>query len=246
MTGSSPCPSACLSASLRSEMRCANLTIGAFDMTPDKYVMYTSQVLVLSEEVQLTACFILFCATMYTQVGGVLAKNFEDYRDEILNKFKALDDNLLSKIKTTQDENTKLVDLEDNVKSLFELKDHLAVVKAESLNLEEQHKFRDEIARKLDLLASLEDSAVGAIKARMISKIKADVANKFKTDATLKEAALQSAISVIAAGAKGKLGKDVVGDAFVASIKSYTVDYKKQPEGSDEIIKKLEAGEESF
>ncbi len=97
-------------------------------MTPDKYVMYTSQVLVLSEEVQLTACFILFCATMYTQVGGVLAKNFEDYRDEILNKFKALDDNLLSKIKTTQDENTKLVDLEDNVKSLFELKDHLAVV----------------------------------------------------------------------------------------------------------------------
>jgi len=200
------------------------------------------QVLVLNEETQLLGCFILFCATMYTQLGGLLAKSFEDYRDEIFNKFKSLDDNMLSKIKATQAENAKLVDLEDNVKSLFELKDQLAVVKADSLNLEEQHKFRDEIARKLDLLASLEDSAVGAIKARMISKIKADVANKFKTDAALKEAALQSAISVIAAGAKGKLGKDVVGDAFVASIKAYTAEYKKQPEGSDEVIKKLEAG----
>ena len=42
-------------------------------------------------------------------------------------------------------------------------------------------------------------------------------------------------------GAKGKMGKDVVGEIFSKSIANYAAEYKKQPEGSDEIIKKLEA-----
>ena len=135
---------------------------------------------------------------MYTQVGGMVAKTFDDYSNDVLTKFKALDDNMLSTIKITQEEDKKLVDLEDNVKSLFELKDQLAIVKAETLNFEEQHKFRDEVARKLDLLASLEDSAVSALKARMITKVKADVLSKFKSDAASKEAALASVMSYLA------------------------------------------------
>jgi len=150
----------------------------------------------LSEETQLTACFLLFCATMYTQVGGMAAKGLDDHRNEIENKFKALDDAVLSNITEIQTENKKLVELESNVKSLFELKDNLAIVKADALNQEEQHKFRDEIARKLDLLASLEDSAVAALKSRMISKVKADVLKKFKTDQAAKDAALSSVSSI--------------------------------------------------
>jgi plasmid stabilization system protein ParE len=37
------------------------------------------------------------------------------------------------------------------------------------------------------------------------------------------------------------MGKDVVGEVFAKSIAKYTAEYKKQPEGSDEIIKKLES-----
>ena len=201
-----------------------------------------NDVIVLSEELQLTACFMLFCSTIYTQFGGMMHKGFQDYSDEIETKFKAVDESMLVTLKAAQDANQQLLTLDSDVKALNDLKDSLYAVKADSLNHEEQHKFRDEIVRKLDSLAALEDSAVSAMKSRLISKVKSEVLGKFKKDEASKEAALAAAIAVIAGGDKAKLGKDIVGDAFKNAIASYTAEYKKQPEGSDEIIKKLEKG----
>lgn len=201
----------------------------------------SNEVLVLSEELQLTACFVLFCSTMYTQLGGMLSKSLDEYSQDIEKKFKDVDDSMLVSLKSAQRANTELLGLENDVKSVFELKDNLATVKAETLNHEESHKFRDEIVRKLDTLAALEDSAVTALRSRMISKVKSDVVNQFKTDNTSKEAALSAAIAVLAAGDKAKMGKDVVGEAYKSAIIKYREEYKKQPDGSDEIIQKLEA-----
>lgn len=201
----------------------------------------SNEVIVLNEELQLTAVFGLFCATMYTQVGGMLSKSLDDYSKEIEDKFATVDENMLVTLKSAQKANKDLLDLEGDVKSIFELKDSLATVKAETLNNEEKHKFRDEIVRKLDSLAALEDSAVSAIKSRTVEKVKADVINTFKTDEASKEAALAAAIAVLGQGDGAKMGKDVVGDVFKKAIGKYTAAYKKQPEGSDEIIKKLEA-----
>lgn len=201
----------------------------------------SNEVIVLSEELQLTAVFILFCSTMYTQAGGMLSKGLDDYSKEIEDKFKAVDDNMLVSLKSAQTANKQLADLEGDVKSMFELKDSLASVKAETLNKEEQLKFREEIVRKLDALVALEDTAVNALRARMVDKVKADVVATFQKDTKAKEAALAAAVAVLQGGAKGKMGKDVVGEIFSKSIANYAAEYKKQPEGSDEIIKKLEA-----
>jgi len=201
----------------------------------------SNELIVLNEELQLTAVFGLFCATMYTQVGGMLSKSLDEYSKEIEDKFTNVDENMLVTLKSAQKANKDLLDLEGDVKSIFELKDNLATVKAETLNNEEKHKFRDEIVRKLDSLAAVEDSAVSAMKSRTVEKVKADVINTFKTDEATKEAALAAAIAVIGQGDGAKMGKDVVGDVFKAAIGKYTAEYKKQPEGSDEIIKKLEA-----
>lgn len=199
-----------------------------------------NDVIVLSEEVQLTACFILFCSTVYTQFGGMIHNGFMDYSNEIESKFKAVDESMLVTLKAAKEANEALLSLDTDVKSINDLKDSLYAVKADTLNHEEKHKFRDEIVRKLDSLAALEDSAVSALKARMITKVKSDVLTKFKSDEASKQAALVAAIAVISGGDKAKLGKDVVGDAFKSAIATYTEAYKKQPEGTDEIINKLE------
>merc|ERR1711871_875545 len=157
----------------------------------------SNEVIVLSEELQLTAVFILFCSTMYTQAGGMLSKGLDDYSKEIEDKFKAVDDNMLVSLKSAQTANKQLADLEGDVKSMFELKDSLASVKAETLNKEQQHKFREEIVRKLDALVALEDTAVNALRARMVDKVKADVVATFQKDAKAKEAALVAAMAVL-------------------------------------------------
>jgi hypothetical protein len=51
---------------------------------------------------------------------------------------------------------------------------------------------------------------------------------------------LNQAIAVLSAGAGAKLGKDVVGEAFAASLSNYKNNYAKQPAGSDEILVQLE------
>jgi len=201
----------------------------------------SNEVIVLSEELQLTAVFILFCSTMYTQAGGMLSKSLSDYSKEIEDKFKAVDESMMVSLKGAQSANKQLLDLEGDVKSVFELKDSLAKVKAETLNKEEQFKFREEVVRKLDSLAALEDSAVHALKTRMLTKVKADVVETFKKDQKAKDAALAAAMAVLQGGANAKMGKDVVGEEFSKAIAKYTAEYKKQPEGSDEIIKKLES-----
>lgn len=200
-----------------------------------------NEVIVLSEELQLTACFILFCSTMYTQLGGMLASSLDEYSQDVEKKFKAVDESMLTSLKSAEKANTELLGLEGDVKTVFELKDSLAAIKADTLNHAEAHHFRDEIVRKLDSLTALEDSAVSALRERMITKVKADVVKKFATDTASKEAALNAAVAVLAAGDKGKMGKDVVGDVYKTAISAYREDYKKQPEGSDPIIKKLEA-----
>lgn len=181
----------------------------------------SNEVIVLSEELQLTACFILFCSTMYTQVGGMLSKSLDEYSEDLEKKFKEVDESMLVSLKASQKANSDLLGLESDVKSVFELKDNLAAVKADTLNKEEAHKFRDEIVRKLDTLVALEDSAVSALRTRMIEKVKADVVNQFKSDGASKEAALSAAIAVLAAGEKGKMGKDVVGEAYKSAIAKY-------------------------
>jgi len=52
------------------------LPIGLFIGIPTM----ANEVLVLNAESQLVACFILFCATMHSQVGGMVAKSLDEYR----------------------------------------------------------------------------------------------------------------------------------------------------------------------
>lgn len=194
----------------------------------------------LDAETQLVACFILFCSTMYTQVGGMMGRGLDDYGKEVHDDLKAVDDLMLDQINTAIAANEDVLSLEEDYKQYCELTDQLAVAQADVLNQREVHMYRDAIVKKLDSLHALEESAVMAIRTRMLTAVKSDVVKTFTTDQKAKDLALARAIEVLAGGAKGKMGKDIVGDVFSQALSAYKADYAKQPAGSDPILKQLE------
>jgi len=156
---------------------------------------------------------------------------------------KRVDDSLLLNVHEAISTNENLLDLEAQVKDIHGLTDDLAVVQAEYLNHFEEHKYRDVIARKLDALVALEDTASNAIRSRMLNKVQGDVVTAFKSDAKAKDAALAQAMAVLASSSsKGgaKIGSDVVGSYYADSLKAYKDAYAKQAPGSDAIINQLE------
>jgi hypothetical protein len=196
--------------------------------------------LVLGAETQLVAVFILFCSTAYTQVGGMVAKELDDYAETVRSTLRKVDESMLVDIKHSIAQNEKVLDMENDIASVHSLIDDLSVVKAEALNYEAEHQYRDDVIRKLENLVAIEGAAVNSLRNRMLDSVRADVVSKFSTDAKLKSAALDSAMAVLAGGKSGKIGKDIVGDAYALSLKKYRADYAKQAPGSDEILNQLE------
>jgi len=161
-------------------------------------------------------------------------------RDGVYTTLKQVDDNMLVEIQASIKSNEKLLDMEKDISSVHALMDDLAVAQADALNYAEEHKYRDAVAKKLDSLVAIEEAAVAAMRARMMTKVKADVVTAFTKDKKVQENALAQAIAVLTAGKNAKLGKDVVGEVYTSSLKAYKDNYAKQPKGSDEIIAQLE------
>jgi len=206
----------------------------------DLCVLPVLKVLVLDAETQLVACFILFCSTMYTQVGGMLAKSLDDYSKEIYEDLKAVDNTMLEQINTVIAADELALSVEEDFKQYCMLTDQLAIAQAEVLNHKEVHLYSDAIVKKLDSLSALEESAVQAIRHRMVAQVKRDVIDTFTNDKKVKDAALARAIEILASGAKGPLGKDVVGEVFGQSLANYKSAYAKLAPGADPILVQLE------
>lgn len=187
--------------------------------------------------------FLFTVGAVYNEFGNSIAQGFESERKDIADVMKKVDDSLLAQVKADIATNKGMLDLEEDVKSVHALTDDMAVVQADYLTSLEEHKYREAVAKKLDALAALEDTASNAIRTRMLTNVHSDVISTFKTDAKAKDAALQQAIAVLSAVTPTKsatIGKDVVGDYFNSSLKKYKDAYNKQPAGSDAILAQLE------
>jgi len=196
-----------------------------------------NEVLVLDAETQLVACFVLFCSTMYTQLGGMVAKSLDEYRDNVYTTLKKVDESMLVDINASIAANEKVLNMEADVKSMHDLMDDMAVTQADALNYAEEHKYRDAVVKKLDSLVAIEEAAVSAMRVRMLTSVQGKVVNKFSTDAKAKDAALANALSVLSSG---KIGKDVVGEIYGAALQEYRTEYSKTPKGGDAILAQLE------
>lgn len=179
-------------------------------------------------------------AALYTVAGGPIAKYLDDYSASIKRQVTEVDNETLKELTESIEANKKLIQLEQDAAELHTLSDDLAVAQADVLNHMNQHRYRDAILKKLDSLVAIEDTAVNALRARMVKTVHDDVLKSFQSDKKVKDAALAQAIAVLSAGPSAKMGKDVVGEEFVSALQNYRTAYAKQPKGSDEILVQLE------
>jgi len=199
-----------------------------------------NEVIVIDAELQITAVFLLICSLMYKHAGPMIGKSLDDQRKVVEDSLKSFDTNLQIEVRQSIAENENILTVTEDIKSVFALKDQLAIAQADVLNKAEEAKYREAIEKKLDALYAVEEQALSSIRNRMVSAVKTEVVDIFKNDKKAKENALNAAIAVLAAGEGGKLGKDIVGDVFASSLASYKENYAKQDPKQDGILVQLE------
>lgn len=203
------------------------------------FPLIENDLLLVDADMMITGCFALVCGTMYNQFGHVVDNNAKEAIELEYKALRAVDNAMYDQIKAGIDANTEALTAKEELAALFQIQHELKVAEAEVLTNIEAHKYREAIVAKLDALQALEEAAVREIRAKMISKVQADVLDTFKNDKKAKENALNQAIAVLASGANAKMGKDVVGEAFTQSLANFRENYAKQPEGSDPVLVKL-------
>lgn len=204
-----------------------------------------NEVIVLSEEAQLLAVFMLFTGTIYTQAGGMISSALDEYRENILKEQRAIEDAQIEQIRNSIEEHEKCLTLAQDYDQFLAVKDAARRLNIEASNYEAKHAFRSAVVRKLEAVAATEEAALQGIKGRMVNYVVDDVTTRFRSDKAAKEAALEQALAVLG-NSKGKIGKDVVGDAFVNSIRKYREEYKKTPEDKDPILLQLKKDVEAI
>jgi len=140
-------------------------------------------------------------------------------------------------------ESTKdLVGVETEYKEFHQLVDDMAALQAEILNAEQEAAFREAVSKKLETVVNMEVTAMSNVKSKMIEGIKADVRKHFATDKTAKESMLTQAVTVLSTGADykmGKMGKDIVGEAFVKALQNFRAAQSKLDPNADPAMAQL-------
>ena len=172
--------------------------------------------------------------------GPSLGVAFDEGIKEIQTEIQQTDIRILKSMQDHIQDNERLIGWETEVFEVLDITDELTVAQVDLFNAMEGHAFREAISLKLDALVTLEMAAAQNIRTRMVASVKDEVKTLFATDKNAKERAMAQAIAVLQAGPTATMGKDVVGEAFVASVKAYQANYAKIPEGTDEIFLNLE------
>lgn len=207
--------------------------------------LIANEVLVLSEETQLLAVFVLFTGTIYTQLGGMIGKSLDEMRDTILKEQRAVEDVQIEQIQNAIEEHEKVLTLTEDFDQFLSVKDASRRLAVEAANYEAKHAFRASMIRKLEAVAATEETALQGIKGRMVDYVVNDVTTQFREDKKAKENALNQALAILG-NTNAKMGKDVVGDAFVSSVKKYRTEYSKTPEDKDPILIQLKRDVEAI
>jgi hypothetical protein len=185
--------------------------------------------------------FTIFAAGLYKQLGGPAAKFINDNIENVRKTLNEVDDSIVQESKNAIVETKKLLTLEKDYKELYQLIDDLSIAQADVLNYSAEHQYRDAITKKLDSLVSIETSVTSAIRNKIIASVKSDVVTYFN-DKKNKEVVLDQAIAVLMNGKNGTypLGKDVVGQVFKSSLKTYRDNFASKSKDLNSILENMQ------
>jgi len=181
---------------------------------------------VINEETQLTACFVAFCVTVYTQGGDAIHKSLDETATSIMKEHNEIEDKVIKQI--TGDIETLKADLgvADSYREINAIREEtygkLSAVGA----IKPKYDFKAHVERMIDMIAAEEASATEKKKTALMEEATAAVTAEFSSNKALKKAALDSAIAAIK-GASAKSGADPVQAEFVKFFQAKAAGAKK-------------------
>lgn len=192
----------------------------------------------LNQETWYVGVFMLIAGTAVRKVTPVVSQYIKDVKKEQAIELEKINSSIVGQANDDVATAKEVADVDVGVKEVFQLLDDLHAIEADTLNKANALAYREAVAKKLDGLVALEDKIAFQVKSRLVADVKADV-TRMLTEKKTKEAALEQALAVLAGGKGAKLGTDVVGNAFKASIANYRDNYSKKG-GKDDILVQLE------
>ncbi len=165
----------------------------------------------------------------------------QNHKDRVarFRTMKKIEYNYRRQIEMDIESTRDLLNVEEEYKEFHQLVDDMAALQAEILNAEQERTYREAVAKKLDTLVNMEATAMANVRSKMIESIKADVRNYFTSDKAAKESMLTHAVSVLSAGSNATYKKDIVGEAFIKSLKSFRDAQQKMDPNADPAMAQL-------
>lgn len=181
-----------------------------------------NQVLILSEELQLLGCFMVFTASVYSQAGEAIGKALDAKGEDVMAEHNAQEQIQIEAAKAVIEAHQQKLSLVEEMKAIHSTQAELLSMLAEAKSMELQYMLKADIVKKLDFVAQKEENFRAAQQAELAEAAAEAVTAMFTSDKDLQAKALTQALDTIADPAKA--GDDVVGSMFTGYFANYAKD----------------------
>lgn len=174
-----------------------------------------NEMLILSEETQLVACFMVFCGTAYNLGANSVSEYLDGRTKGIISAQNESEEIALVQMKEMIAEQEKAVKTLTMLKTLpeveAELTEELKVIRAQQF----KHETRNKIAKMLDTIAQKEENIRASTTSMLVNEATKAVTAKFDDQAT-KDKSLNEAIDILSSGGSSKLVASLFSEHFKA------------------------------
>mmetsp|Transcript_73520 Transcript_73520/g.209237 ORF Transcript_73520/g.209237 Transcript_73520/m.209237 type:complete len:316 (+) Transcript_73520:230-1177(+) len=185
-----------------------------------------NQVLILSEELQLLGCFMVFVGSVYSQAGEAIGKALDEKGESVMAEHNAQEQVQILAAKAVIEAHEQKLSLVDEMKAIHSTQAELLSMLADAKSMELQYMLKADIVKKLDFVVQKEENFRAAQQTELAEAASVAVTAQFTADKDLQGKALAQALEAIAS--PDKAGEDVVGAMFT----SYFANYVKEVQGS--------------
>lgn len=183
-----------------------------------------NQVLILSEELQLLGCFMVFVGSVYSQAGEAIGKALDEKGEAVMAAHNEQEQVQILAAKAVIEAHQQKLSLVDEMKAIHSTQAELLSMLADAKSMELQYMLKADIVKKLDFVVQKEENFRAAQQAELAEAASAAVTAKFAGDKDLQAKALTQALDSISS--PDKAGADVVGEMFAGYFSEYVASVK--------------------
>jgi len=201
--------------SLNEPSRFVPLTVAGFGMASATGLYH------FDPESQLLALWVLFCGTIYSRGGPIIAASLDEMKEAIQKEQNELEDKEIDGVKATIAAHKMQEEVFEDLTQLFEAQKGIQAELATTAENQLKHQVRDAVVSRLNSMAALEQKYADELRSEVVAKATDSVRATYSSDSSLKSSALANAIAALGNPEKAK--KDTtVGDLYSKYLKGFS------------------------